>query len=67
MSAGAVVGLVAGLLLAPEKGSETRRKLRRLKEKMARCTEENERKALEELSDALQKELEIVNSKMKHR
>ena len=64
MGAGIVVGLAAGVLLAPDKGVETRRKLRKLKQKLSGCTNADERKALEELSDALQKELDIVNAKI---
>jgi len=64
MGAGMVIGLVAGLLLAPDKGAETRRKLRNLRQKLAGCSNNDEREALEELSSALQKELDIVNGKI---
>ena len=63
MAAGAAVGMLVGVLFAPEKGTETRKKLRKLKNKLsgADC---NEKKTLEELSDVLERELAIVNEKI---
>ena len=42
MAAGAVVGMALGVLFAPEKGEETRAKLRRLKNKLS-CGENYKR------------------------
>ena len=59
MAAGAVVGMALGVLFAPEKGEETRAKLRRLKNKLS-CGD-NDKRTLEELSDVMEKELSLVN------
>ena len=63
---GVVAGIVLGILFAPEKGAETRDKIRRLKHKLGFRNDDsdNHKKALEELSDALEKELAIVNEKL---
>jgi len=59
-AAGAVAGAVAGILLAPDKGSETRRKMREGGEKLA----DDLRQRFEEAKarfESLQKEMETAN------
>ncbi len=65
ISAGVAVGMVLGMLFAPEKGCETRKKLRRIKNKLSGCGHDiDDREALEELSDVLTTELALVNEKL---
>lgn len=65
IAASMAVGAALGMLYAPVDGSEARKKLRKLKEKFSCGSEENaDREALEELSDALQKELNRINQKL---
>jgi gas vesicle protein len=66
VAAGVAVGMVTGVLFAPAKGKETRGKLRDLKRKLT-CSHkdiDDNREALEELSDLLKEELVIVNRKI---
>lgn len=59
-AAGAVAGAVAGILLAPDKGSETRRKMREGGEKLA----DDLRQRFEEAKarfESLQKEMDTAN------
>ena len=66
IGASAAIGAVIGMLYAPVEGSEARKKLRKLKQKLtcrADDTDE-ERETLEELSNALQKELDKVNERL---
>ena len=66
LSTGIVAGVVLGILFAPDKGAETRDKIRRIKQKLGfgNHSENEHRKALEALSEALEKELAIVNEKI---
>ena len=66
LTTGVVAGVVLGVLFAPEKGAETRDKIRSIKHKLGlgNHNEKEHRKALEELSEALEKELAIVNEKI---
>ena len=64
LASGALVGLITGILFAPDKGTETRKKLHKLKQKLTCSGMDDDRKALEELSDVLEKELVIVNEKI---
>jgi len=60
-------GAVLGMLYAPYRGVEARRKINRLKHKLS-CTpedeQENDRQALEEVSHALKMQLEKVNERL---
>jgi len=66
LTTGVLAGIILGVLFAPEKGAETRDKIRRIKHKLGfgNNSEDDHKKALEELSDALEKELAIVNEKI---
>ena len=66
VSAGAVLGMVAGILFAPAKGRDTRARLRALKDKLS-CAHhdiDDNKEALEELSDILKEQLAVVNKKL---
>ncbi len=66
VAAGVAVGMVTGVLFAPAKGKDIRNKLRELKHKLT-CSHkdiDDNREALEELSDLLKEELAIVNKKI---
>ena len=57
-------GVILGALYAPEEGVETRRKLKRLKNKLTLCGREavdSQRDNLEQISAILQKELKKIN------
>jgi gas vesicle protein len=65
VGASIAVGAVLGMLYAPVEGSEARKKLKRLKQKLT-CSSDNDedRETLEELSTVLQKELNRINDKL---
>ena len=66
ITAGAALGMVAGVLFAPAKGKDTRSRLRALKDKLS-CSHndiDDNREALEELSELLKEQLIIVNKKI---
>jgi gas vesicle protein len=69
IAVGMAAGAVLGIMYAPADGAETRRRIRKLKQKFGcySCVEDNaeEEKALmEELSRNLQKELDRINEKL---
>ena len=67
MAAGMALGALVGVLYAPEKGAETRRKINKLKRKLSCCPDDatdEERETLEELSNTLQEELERINKRL---
>ena len=66
VAAGVVVGMVTGVLFAPAKGKDTRGRLRDLKRKLTGSHKDidDNREALEELSDLLKDELVVVNKKI---
>lgn len=67
MAAGMTVGAVLGMLYAPTEGAETRRKLRRLKERLSRhdgtVMIAYQRQELTALRDALQAQLDKLDEK----
>jgi gas vesicle protein len=63
---GFTAGTVVGAIYAPLDGSETRKKILRLKQKLAGCNSEidGDLESLEEASAILQKELNRINEKI---
>jgi len=61
---GVAVGAVLGILFAPEEGAETRKKLKRLRQRFACADKDHDRETLEELKDTLQAELEKINERL---
>ncbi len=66
VAAGVAVGMLAGVLFAPAKGKDTRDRLRELKRKLTGSHKDidDNREALEELSDLLKEEQVLVNKKI---
>ncbi|MCD6013130.1 MAG: hypothetical protein K0Q79_2992 [Flavipsychrobacter sp.] len=62
VAAGFVLGAIAGILYAPVKGAETRRKLNRLRNKLGFGTEDTEREALAEVKGGLQQQLKKIDA-----
>ena len=66
-----MAGAMIGMLYAPDKGWETRRRIRKLKQKFSCCgdddDEDYDRETLEELSDALKEQLNKVNERLEKR
>jgi gas vesicle protein len=62
-----VAGLVFGLLYAPNEGAETRKKIRRVKQKLGFSVPEDaetDRDTLEELRSHLRKELDKIDARL---
>ena len=64
----AAVGVVAGILFAPEEGAVLRRKIARLKNKMTcHAVEEDDEdvETLRDLKELLEKELSLIKAKLR--
>ena len=63
-----MAGAIVGMLFAPDTGAETRRKIKRLKQKFSCCgddeIEDYDRQTLEELSIALKQQLNKINERL---
>ena len=67
IAASVAVGALIGMLYAPDKGAETRRRINKLKRKFTCCSEDgldDDRETLEELSHNLKQELDRINKKL---
>lgn len=66
VAAGMAAGAILGILYAPDEGANTRKKIKKLKQKLAGHTDENaeDRQTLQELGSVLQKELDRINKKL---
>ena len=70
VAASVALGVVLGMLYAPEKGADMRRRLERLKRKFSCCgcndeeMEDLDKETLQELSAALSEQLEKVNRRL---
>lgn len=65
MAVGAAVGAVAGLLLAPDKGSETRRKLKEQGKKVADTITEKFQKGKDKVNGVKEDLEQTLKDKMK--
>lgn len=65
LGAGAIAGAVLGILFAPGKGEETRKKLKTLKKHLSCHHDEDDKETLQELSQILEQELNRINAKLK--
>lgn len=67
IAAGVTVGAVLGILYAPQKGTDTRKKLKKLKAKLSGVADEHDedKETLQELSAVLQDELDKINGRLK--
>jgi len=65
---GFATGAVIGMLYAPDRGVELRRKIRRLKQKFFCCCndeiENYDRETLEDLRISLKEQLDIINDRL---
>ncbi|MBL7747984.1 MAG: YtxH domain-containing protein [Chitinophagaceae bacterium] len=61
--AGAAIGAAAGILLAPDKGSETRKKIKEKGEKLAKGVKDKFRSGKEKLSELKEEFVQTVKEK----
>jgi len=63
-----MAGAIVGMLFAPDAGAETRRRIKKFRQRFGGCedgeTEDYDRETLEELSIALKEQLNKINERL---